>query len=79
MSRTTGEQIIVWTLPVAAIAWISAFFVFPGFLPPMSPTASPAEVAAFYSDHTARIRYSMILLNWFCVALIPILMLNAER
>jgi len=79
MKRTTGERIIYWTLPVVAVMWIAAFFLFPGFLPPMSPTWSPARVAAFYRDHTSRVRYSMILFNWFCVALIPILMLIVER
>jgi len=48
-------------------------------VPPMSPKASASEVAAFYSHHAARVRYSMILFNWFCVALIPILMLIVER
>lgn len=62
-----------------ALIWIAAFFLFPGFLPPMSPKWSPAQVAAFYRDHTSRVRYSMILFNWFCVALIPILMLIVER
>ena len=79
MSRTTGERVIFWTLPAVAVIWIAAFFLFPGFVPPMSPTASAAEVAAFYSHHTSRVRYSMILFNWFCVALIPILMLIVER
>jgi hypothetical protein len=79
MRRTAGEQIIFWTLPAVAIIWIAAFLLFPGFLPPMSPRSSAAEVAAFYRDHTARVRYSMILLNWFCVALIPVLMLIVER
>lgn len=37
------------------------------------------QVAAFYSAHASRVRYSMILFNWFCVALIPILMLIVER
>jgi hypothetical protein len=77
--RTTGERVIFWTLPAVAIMWIAAFFLFPGFVPPMSPKASAAEVAAFYRDHTARVQYSMILFNWFCVALIPILMLIVER
>ena len=77
--RTTGERIIFWTLPPVAIIWIAAFFVFPGFVPPMSPEASAAEVAAFYSQNTSRVRYSMVLFNWFCVALIPILMLIVER
>jgi len=79
MQHTTGERIIFWTLPAVAIIWIAAFFLFPGFVPPMSPKASPAQVAAFYADHTSRVRYSMILFNWFCVALIPILMLIVER
>jgi hypothetical protein len=79
MRRTAGEQIIFWTLPAVAVIWIAAFLLFPGFLPPMSPRSSAAEVAAFYRNHTARVRYSMILLNWFCVALIPVLMLIVER
>jgi hypothetical protein len=45
----------------------------------MSPRASASEVAAFYSHNLSRIRYSMILFNWFGVALIPILMLLVER
>jgi len=79
MRRMTGERVIFWTLPAVAVMWIAAFFLFPGFLPPMSPTWSPARVAAFYRDHTSRVRYSMILFNWFCVALIPILLLIVER
>ena len=79
MRRTSGERIIFWTLPGVVIIWIAAFFVFPGFLPPMSPKASASQVAAFYSAHASRVRYSMILFNWFCVALIPILMLIVER
>ncbi|HZQ30400.1 MAG TPA: hypothetical protein VFB19_01540 [Mycobacterium sp.] len=77
MRRTNGELILFWTLPAAAIIWISAFFLFPGFIPPMSPTMSANQVAEFYRDpqNLPRIRYSMILFNWFCVCLIPILML----
>jgi hypothetical protein len=77
--RATGERIIFWTLPAVAVVWIAAFFLFPGFVPPMSPEASAAEVAAFYKQNLSRVRYSMILFNWFCVALIPILMLIVER
>jgi hypothetical protein len=75
--RTDSELILFWTLPVTAIIWISAFFLFPGFVHPMSPTMSAEEVAAFYRDpdNLSRIRYSMILFNWFTVCLIPIIML----
>jgi hypothetical protein len=75
----SGERIILWALPGVGLLWIVAFAVFPGFLPPMSPRAPATKVAAFYVAHTARVRYSMILFNWFCVALIPMLMLIVER
>jgi hypothetical protein len=79
MRRTDGELILFWTLPAIAIIWVSAFLLFPGFLHPMSPTMSAAEVAAFYRDETARIRYSMILFNWFGVGLIPTVILLAMQ
>jgi hypothetical protein len=77
MRRADGELILLWTLPALAIIWIAAFFLFPGFVKPMSPRMSADEVAAFYRDpsHLSRIRYSMIFFNWFCIGLIPMLTL----
>lgn len=77
MRRADGELIVFWTLPVLAVIWVASFFLFPGFAHPMSPSMTAAQVAAFYRDpaHLSRIRYSMILFNWFGVGLIPILML----
>lgn len=70
---------MLWALPAMVIIWASAFFLFPGFLHPMSPTMSAEEVAGFYRDETARIRYSMILFNWFGVGLIPTVVLIAMQ
>jgi hypothetical protein len=77
MKRADGELILLWTLPVTAVIWVSAFFLFPGFTHPMSPSMTAAQVAAFYRDpgNLSRIRASMILFNWFAPALIPLLML----
>ena len=77
MRRADGERLLLWTLPVLGSVWLSAFILFPGFVQPMSPTLSAAEVAAFYRDpeNLPRIRYSMIVFNWFAVGLIPILAL----
>ena len=77
MRRADGEVLLLWTLPVLGIVWLSAFLAFPGFVQPMSPTMSAAEVAAFYRDpeNLPRIRYGMIVFNWFAVGLIPILAL----
>ena len=77
--RPVGERIIYWTWVPLVVIWIAGFLLFPGFIPPVSPKASAAEVADFYRQDLSRVRYSMILFNWFCVALIPILMLIAER
>jgi hypothetical protein len=75
----TGERVIYWTwVPLLAIL-VGAFALFPGFVHPVSPRASAAEVAEFYRQDLSRVRYSMILFNWFGVALIPILLLIAER
>jgi hypothetical protein len=79
MKRTDGELILLCTLPVVAVIWVSAFFLFPGFVHPMSPTMTAEQVASFYRDETARIRYSMILFNWFGVGLIPIVILLAMQ
>lgn len=79
MRRADGEVLLLWTLPAVAVVWLSAFVLFPGFVPPMSPTMPAEHVAAFYRDpeNLPRIRYSMILFNWFAVGLIPILALIA--
>src|ERR1044072_527753 len=79
MRRTDGELIMLWALPAIAIIWVSAFVLFPGCVHPMSPTMSAEQVASFYRDETARIRYSMILFNWFGVGLIPIVILLAMQ
>jgi hypothetical protein len=76
---TAGERIIYWTwVPLVPIL-VGAFLLFPGFVHPVSPRASAAEVADFYRQDLSRIRYSMVLFNWFGVALIPIVLLIAER
>ncbi|WP_276014717.1 hypothetical protein [Mycobacterium intermedium] len=68
-------MILLWTLPATVLLWISAFLLFPGFTPPMSPTMSAEQVAAFYRENSSGVRYSMILFNWFGASLIPILTL----
>src|SRR5512143_3608337 len=81
MRRTDDEVLLLWTLPVVGVIWLSAFLLFPGFVQPMSPAMSAQEVAAFYRDpeNLPRIRYSMIAFNWFAVGLIPILALIAVQ
>ncbi|MDR2857642.1 MAG: hypothetical protein LBV50_07320 [Novosphingobium sp.] len=76
-----GELLLLWSLPVMGLLWALAFFTFPGFVQPMSPALTADQVAAFYRDphNLPRIRYSMIVFNWFGVALIPVLALIAMQ
>jgi hypothetical protein len=77
MKQGDGELILFWLLPVLGVTWIAAVWMFPGFNPPMSPTMSADEVAAFYRDphNTTLTKISMVLFNWFCVGMIPFLAL----
>jgi hypothetical protein len=77
MKSVNGELLIFWSLPVIGLIWVLAFLTFPGFVHPMSPTMTADQVAAFYRDpgNLPRIRTSMIVFNWFGVALIPLLVL----
>lgn len=79
--RVDGELILLWAWPFALLIWVISFLMFPGFVHPMSPTMSADQVADFYRDpdNQPRIRYSMILFNWFAVAFVPILILIVMR
>jgi hypothetical protein len=74
-----GERIIYWTWVPLLLILLGSFVLFPGFIPPVSPRATAAEVADFYRQDLSRVRYSMILFNWFGVALVPLVLLIAER
>jgi hypothetical protein len=76
-----GELLILWAMPVVWLIWFASFLAFPGFVTPMSPRMTAQEVSAFYFDptHLSRIRYSMIVFNWFGVALIPMLAMLAMQ
>lgn len=74
-----GEMILLWAMPVLWLFWMAAFLAFPGFVQPMSPKMTAQEVSAFYfaPENLSRIRYSMVVFNWFAVALIPLLCMIA--
>jgi hypothetical protein len=65
------QLLCLWTAPVFGAILLLAFAVFPGFFPPMSPNMSGHDVAEFYRQHTAAIRFSMVAFNLFGVLLVP--------
>lgn len=74
LPKTTNirtQLVALWTGLVFAVVLLIAFVAFPGFWPPMSPTMPADEVAAFYRDNTAWIRFSMVTYNLCGVMLLP--------
>jgi hypothetical protein len=65
------QLICLWTAPVFGAILLLAFLAFPGFFPPMSPQMTAGQVAAFYADHNALIRFTMITYNLCGIMLVP--------
>jgi hypothetical protein len=68
------QRISLWLAVFFGAVMLVAFVAFPGFFPPMSPRMSADQVAAFYRDHAAGIRFSMITFNFCGVMLMPLFM-----
>ena len=68
------QLISLWTVPIFGGVLLIAFVAFPGFFPPMSPDMTADQVAAFYADNTAMVRFSMITFNLCGIMLLPLFM-----
>lgn len=74
-----AQWISLWATAFFVAVMLIAFFSFPGFFPPMSPQMSAEQVAAFYADNTAMIRFSMITFNLCAIMLLPLFMVIAVQ
>lgn len=72
--NTRDQSICLWLVPAFGALFLIGFSIFPGFFPPLSPTMTAEQVAAFYRDNVAEIRSSMILLNVIGIGFIPFFM-----
>ena len=69
-----AQWVSLWTGPVVGVVLVVAALAFPGFWPPMSPTMTADQVAAFYAEHTAWIRLSQVTFNLCGIMILPFLM-----
>ena len=69
---TRGQRIMLWTAPPAGALFIIGFFLFPLFSPPLSPTLSPEQVAAIFSENVTGILGVVILCNLIAGSLVPL-------
>ncbi|HTK66024.1 MAG TPA: hypothetical protein VL595_26850 [Pseudonocardia sp.] len=65
-----GELLCVWCGP-ALVVLLGAGLLLAGLWPPPRPTASPAEIAAFYTGHLLRTRIGLCLMMAGIALLIP--------
>lgn len=70
-ASTAAQTISLWISVVFGGFLLLAFLLFPGFFPPMPASWSAVRVAQFYTQHTDRIRASMIIFNVCAIMLIP--------
>jgi hypothetical protein len=71
ISNVRTQQMALWTTAVSLVILLIAYAAFPGFWPPTSPQLSADQVATFYRDNTALIRFSMVTFNLFGIMLLP--------
>lgn len=67
-----GQQLFLWTTPVAGLALFIAFLVFPAVMPPLSPSLSPEAVAEFYRHHNSAMMGVVVTCNILAASLVPI-------
>lgn len=70
--NTRGQHILLWTTPVAGVLFLIAYLLFPAFAPPLSPTMTPEEVAAFFQANVESIRGVVIFVNIIGAMLVPL-------
>ncbi|AFM16252.1 hypothetical protein Mycch_1451 [Mycolicibacterium chubuense NBB4] len=77
--NTRGQRILLWTVPPAAALFVVAYFLFPVFSPPLSPTMTPEQVGAFFTDNVTGILGVAILCNLIACSLVPLFAVAAVQ
>lgn len=70
---------MLWTTPPAMALLALAYLLFPVFSPPLSPTLTPEEVAAFFRDYNTGILGVVILCNLIAGSLVPLFAVTAVQ
>ena len=70
---------MLWTVPPAAALFLLAYFLFPPFSPPLSPTMTPEEVAAFFANNVTGIIGVAIMVNLIACSLVPLFAVTAVQ
>ena len=77
--NTRGQRILLWTAPPAVALFVLAYLVFPVFSPPLSPTLTADQVAAFFRGNVTGILGVAILGNLIACSLVPLFAVTAVQ
>ncbi|RDH77226.1 hypothetical protein DVS77_17585 [Mycolicibacterium moriokaense] len=77
--NTRGQRIMLWTAPPAMALLVLAYLLFPVVSPPLSPTLTPEQVAAFFRDYNTGILGVVILCNLIAGSLVPLFAVTAVQ
>jgi hypothetical protein len=77
--NTRGQRILLWTVPPAMALFGLAYLLFPVMSPPLSPTLTPEEVAAFFREYNTGILGVVILCNLIAGSLVPLFAVTAVQ
>jgi hypothetical protein len=77
--NTRGQRILLWTAPPAIALFALAYLLFPVFAPPLSPSLTPEEVAAFFRINNTGILGVVILCNLIAGTLVPLFAVTAVQ
>lgn len=69
-----AQWVSLWTGPAVGTVLLIALLAFPGFWPPLSPLLPAEQVAAFYAENTAWIRFSQVTFNLCGIMILPFFM-----
>ncbi|MFO7163148.1 MAG: hypothetical protein DIU75_007360 [Mycolicibacterium hassiacum] len=69
-----AQWVSLWTGPAVGAVLLIALLAFPGFWPPLSPLLTPEQVARFYAENTAWIRFSQVTFNLCGIMVLPFFM-----
>ena len=67
-----GDKFAGWSVLFSILLFLITIGPLMGFLPPMAPSLTAAETAAYYSEHSLSIRVASMLLMLAAGALLPI-------
>lgn len=77
-SEASQRAMLWWGIVLAIVFGLSLGFLF-GFIPLKDPHWTAQEVAAYYSEHNARIKWAAVISGWTGAFMLPILTVVAVQ